>query len=396
MKTLAQLLEKDLVGARVLLRADLNVPMNENKVLDNTRILQHKKTINALVDKGAKVILLSHFGRPGGIRKRKFSLSPILGELRKTLSCEVGYIPDCVGTTAVWGVNRSKNQVLLVENTRFHPGESKNDPNFAKELAKLGDFYVNDAFSVSHRAHASTSGIASILPSFAGLALTREIEELEKYLTKPALPALAIIAGSKITGKSSKVGLLLKLLKQMNVVAIGGAMANTFLIALGKMKNVSANIDEEAIEIAKNVMATAEKVGCKIVLPIDVVAALNINHTEGAKNCSLDEIPDGWGCFDIGTKSINAIEAEIDLAKTILWNGPLGAFETEPFNNSSFAIAKKIAASEAISVAGGGETVGAINLAQSTRGFSYISTAGGAFLSWLKREPLPALEALRD
>ena len=393
MKTINQLLQQDLRGKRVLMRCDLNVPFADKEVLDPTRILQHKKTIDALIGAGAKVIMLSHFGRPRWKKRKKFSLCQILPALKKNLEHDIDFIPSAIGEAACWTIQYSQKNLLLAENTRFHLGEVRNLPEFAEKLAALGDYFVNDAFSIAHRAHASVVGITQHLPSFAGFALMAEVAQLDNYLAQPKRPALAIIGGAKIAGKAE---VLEKILPQMDVIAIGGAMANAFLVAQNKMSKQNTTFNDEDLAQAKSFLEQAEKQQTQILLPIDFVCAEKLQEDLDAQTYRLDNLPPNKGCFDIGAESVAAIAHQIEKAQTILWNGPLGAFEIKPFDKASVAIAKKIAASQTLSVAGGGETVSAINRAQASGGFTHISTAGGAFLAWLKQEPMPALEALEN
>ncbi len=399
MKTLHTLLKQNIKDKHILMRVDFNVPLVAGKILDKTRILQHKKTIDSLTQAGAKVILLSHFARPKGKKSAACSLVQLLPELKNTLGQDIDFIPAAIGETAAWAIRRSKKNIILAENTRFYKGETENDPLFAQELARNADYFVNDAFSVTHRVHASVVGVAKLLPAFAGLALVEEIAKIEKYLAAPQRPALAIIGGAKIT---SKVKMLKKILGRMDKVAIGGAMANAFLIALGKMDADSSTLDDEAISQARAVLDEAEKQNTPILLPVDFACAAKLEEGQKVENCALDKIPPHHGCFDIGTESLRAIEAEIEQAKTILWNGPVGAFEIKPFDRASVAIAKKIASSDGVSVAGGGETLsviqgviqGVIHNAEAESGFTHLSTGGGALLAWLEQEPLPALQVL--
>jgi phosphoglycerate kinase len=393
MKTLNQLLEKNLAGAKVLVRCDFNVPMAKRKVLDRTRILQHKKTIDALVAAGAKVILLSHFKNPGGKHIKNLSLTPILSTVREALSQEIDFISDCIGHAACWLINNSSKKVFLAENTRFHSAEENNCPNFAKDIAALGDFFVNDAFSVAHRNHASVLGVAELLPSFAGFALMAELEGVEKHLAKPKRPSLAILGGAKIKGK---IGLLRKLLPQMDEIAVGGAMANAFLVAQDKMSNRIAKVEDKFITRAGKILAEAQEQGTKILLPVDVVCAKKLEAGVETQTYPLAQIPNDVGCFDIGAESTKAIIEAISKAETILWNGPLGAFEIKPFDRASLLVASAVSRSPALSVAGGGETLNVIHLAESASGWTHLSTAGGAFLTWLEKKPMPALEVLID
>jgi phosphoglycerate kinase len=387
----------DLRGKRVLLRVDLNVPVKDGAVTDATRIERVAPTIRALSDKGAKVALLAHFERPKGKRVPEMSLAPIAPAVAAAVGLPVGFVDDCIGSEAERAVaNLGNGGIVLLENTRFHKGEEDNDPAFAKALAKVGDIYVNDAFSAAHRAHASTEGLAHLLPAFAGLAMQEELEALEKALGHPEHPVVAIVGGAKI---SSKLELLANLVRKVDALIIGGGMANTFLAAKGAEIGKSLN-EPDLQQTAKQIMQEAAGAGCAIVLPVDVVAAEAFAANAPHKTVAADQVPPDSMILDAGEKTVAAINAWIDKAKTLVWNGPLGAFEKEPFDRATVAAARHAAErtrdGKLLSVAGGGDTVAALNHSRVADDFSYVSTAGGAFLEWLEGKPLPGVEALRS
>jgi len=385
----------DVKGQRVLVRADLNVPVENGVVSDATRIERMAPAITEIADKGAKVILLSHFGRPKG-RDPKNSLKPVAAELAHTLKRPVKFADDCVGEVAERAVAALKpGEILCLENTRFHPGEEKNDPAFTAQLAKLGDIYVNDAFSVSHRAHASTEGLAHLLPAFAGRTLQAELEAFEKVLDKPTRPLAAIVGGAKI---STKLDLLGNLLARVDVLIIGGAMANTFLLALNK--NVGRSlVERDLIDTAQKIMDEAKAAKREIVLPVDAVVAEKLEPGVASRVVDIDRVGEKDMILDIGPRSIAFVVSSLARAKTLVWNGPFGAFETEPFDNGTVEVAEAAAelteAGKLVTVAGGGDTVAALNVAGVTDRLTYVSTAGGAFLEWLEGKPLPGVEVLR-
>jgi len=385
----------DVKGQRVLVRADLNVPVENGVVSDATRIERMAPAITEIADKGAKVILLSHFGRPKG-RDPKNSLKPVAAELAHTLKRPVKFADDCVGEVAERAVAALKpGEILCLENTRFHPGEEKNDPAFTAQLAKLGDIYVNDAFSVSHRAHASTEGLAHLLPAFAGRTLQAELEAFEKVLDKPTRPLAAIVGGAKI---STKLDLLGNLLARVDVLIIGGAMANTFLLALNK--NVGRSlVERDLIDTAQKIMDEAKAAKREIVLPVDAVVAEKLEPGVASRVVDIDRVGEKDMILDIGPRSIAFVVSALARAKTLVWNGPFGAFETEPFDNGTVEVAEAAAelteAGKLVTVAGGGDTVAALNVAGVTDRLTYVSTAGGAFLEWLEGKPLPGVEVLR-
>jgi phosphoglycerate kinase len=385
-----------LTGKRVLMRVDLNVPMENGRVTDATRIARVAPTIREVADKGAKVILLAHFGRPKGKREPKDSLEPVVPALAAALGREVAFAADCVGEAAAQAVAALKDgDVLLLENTRYHPGEEKNEAAFADALAANGDVYVNEAFSAAHRAHASTEGLAHRLPAYAGREMQAELEALTKGLESPQRPVIALVGGAKV---SSKIDLLENLVAKVDMLVIGGGMANTFLHAQGKSVGKSL-CEKDLAETATRILAAAEKAGCRIILPVDAVAATEFKAQAPHETVSVDAVPETSMILDAGPRSVAEIDAAIDGAKTLVWNGPLGAFELAPFDASTVAAARHAAArtkaGQLVSVAGGGDTVAALNHAGVAQDFTYVSTAGGAFLEWLEGKALPGVEALR-
>jgi phosphoglycerate kinase len=386
----------DLADKRVLLRVDLNVPVKDGKVTDATRIEAVVPTIREIADKGGKVILLAHFGRPKGAPDPQFSLAQVRPALATALDRPVDFATDCIGPAAAAKVGQmSPGDVLLLENTRFHREEEKNEPGFVDALAALGDIYVNDAFSAAHRAHASTEGLARRLPAYAGRAMQKEIEALEQALGSPERPLVAVVGGAKV---STKIELLENLVAKVDALVIGGGMANTFLAAKGVAIGRSLNEPDHA-ETARRIMAAAEKAGCAIVLPVDAVVAAEFKEGAASRTVAIDAVPADQMILDIGPKSVEAVNAWFDKARTVVWNGPLGAFEVKPFDQATVAAARHAAAltraGRLLSVAGGGDTVAALNLAGVTGDFSCVSTAGGAFLEWMEGKALPGVEALR-
>jgi phosphoglycerate kinase len=386
----------DVTGKRILVRVDLNVPMADGKITDLTRIERVAPTMTELADKGAKVILLAHFGRPKDGPDASMSLKPVAAAVGDVIGRKVGFAEDCIGDKATFAIAAMKNgDILCLENTRFHKGEEKNDPAFVAELAANGDIFVNDAFSAAHRAHASTEGLAHHLPAYAGRTMQAELEALEKGLGRPVRPVVAIVGGAKV---SSKIDLLQNLVKKVDALVIGGGMANTFLAAQGI--NVGKSLCEyDLAETAKAILAEAKKAGCAIVLPVDGVIAKEFKA--GADNVTVDvnNIPSDGMMLDVGPKSVKAITGWIEKANTLVWNGPLGAFEIAPFDAATVAAAKAAAAEtkagRLTSVAGGGDTVAALNHAGAADDFTYISTAGGAFLEWMEGKVLPGVEVLK-
>ncbi|WP_460450551.1 phosphoglycerate kinase [Alsobacter sp. SYSU BS001988] len=386
----------DLSGKRVLLRVDLNVPMENGKVSDATRIERVLPTIREIADKGGKVILLAHFGRPKG-RDLKETLRPVAAVVAEHLGRPVGFAEDCVGPAAKAAVDGMKpGDVVLLENTRFHPEEEKNDPAFVKALAENGDIWVNDAFSAAHRAHASTEGLGHVLPAYAGRTMQAEVEALAKALDAPQRPVLAVVGGAKV---SSKLELLGNLVKKVDILVIGGGMANTFLAAQGKAVGKSL-CEKDLLDTARSILETAKGAGCEIVLPADATVAAEFKAHAANRVVSVDAVGPDDMILDIGPASIETVKGKLAQAKTLVWNGPFGAFELEPFDSGTNAVAREAArltkAGRLLSVAGGGDTVSALNHAGVADDFSYVSTAGGAFLEWLEGKPLPGVEILRS
>ncbi len=386
----------DVAGKRVLVRVDLNVPMKDGAVTDATRIERILPTIRAIADRGGRAILLAHFGRPKGKADPSQSLAPIVPVLSEMLGRPVGFAEDCVGPVADGIVaHMADGDVLLLENTRFHAGEEGNDDAFAAQLASLGDLYVNDAFSAAHRAHASTEGLAHHLPSYAGLTMQAELEALEKGLGNPEKPVIAIVGGAKV---STKIDLLQNLVTKVDCLVIGGGMANTFLAALGKDVGKSL-CEHELAGTANSIMEAAKGAGCTILLPVDAVVAREFKAGAANETVPVDRVPADAMILDVGPASVGAVNEWIDRAKTLVWNGPLGAFEITPFDHATMAAARHAAertrAGALVSVAGGGDTVAALNQAGVAGDFTYVSTAGGAFLEWMEGKPLPGVDALR-
>ncbi|MEZ0221356.1 phosphoglycerate kinase [Tardiphaga sp. 1201_B9_N1_1] len=385
----------DVKGKRVLVRVDLNVPMDGGKVTDATRLERIAPTITEMSDKGGKVILLAHFGRPKG-RDDKNSLKPVAAALADVIKKPVAFADDCVGDVAAKAVGAMKDgDILCLENTRFHSAEEKNDPAFVAELAKLGDIWVNDAFSAAHRAHASTEGLGHKLPAYAGRTMQAELDALGKALDAPTKPVIAIVGGAKV---SSKIDLLENLVTKVDALVIGGGMANTFLHAQG-VKVGKSLCEKDLAATALRIIDKAEASGCAIILPVDAIVAFHFAANTPSHAYGLDAIPDEGMILDVGPQSIERINAAIDDAATLVWNGPVGAFEMTPFDRGTVSGAKHAAArtkaKKLISVAGGGDTVAALNHAGVADDFSYISTAGGAFLEWMEGKPLPGVEVLK-
>ena len=385
-----------LQGKRVLLRVDLNVPMEGGRVTDATRISRIVPTIREIADKGGRVVLLAHFGRPKGKPVASESLKPVVATLSEHLGRPVGFAEDCIGPAAAQAVSAlSDGDVLLLENTRFHAGEEKNDKGFTDELAANGDLYVNEAFSAAHRAHASTEGLAHVLPAYAGRLMQAELDALTKGLEAPTRPVIALVGGAKV---SSKIDLLQNLVAKVDMLVIGGGMANTFLHAQGKGVGKSL-CERDLAETAHRILAAAETAKCRIILPVDAVSAAEFKANAAHETVSVDAVPETGMILDAGPASVAEINAAIDEAATLVWNGPLGAFELTPFDAATVAAARHAAertkAGKLVSVAGGGDTVAALNHAGVGETFSYVSTAGGAFLEWLEGKELPGVEALR-
>lgn len=385
----------DIKGQRALVRVDLNVPMSEGRVTDTTRIDRILPTIRELSERGAIVALLAHFGRPKGQPVPDLSLKPVVVALAEKLGQPVAFADDCIGEQARRAVGSLvPGEVILLENTRFHGGDEANDEIFSRELAQLGDFYVNDAFSAAHRAHASTEGIVRHLPAYAGRAMQSELEALETALGSPKHPVVALVGGAKV---SSKIDLLENLVAKVDVLIIGGGMANTFLHARGI--DVGKSLCEASLaDTARKIEAAAEKAGCTLLLPVDAVVAETFAANAANRTVQLDAIGKNEMMLDVGPASIDAVNAAFESAATLVWNGPLGAFEIEPFDRATVAAARKAADltknGQLTSIAGGGDTVAALNHADAAADFTYISTAGGAFLEWLEGKTLPGVAAL--
>jgi len=394
-KSFRTLDDADVKGKRVLVRVDLNVPMDQGRVTDTTRLERIAPTITEISDKGGKVILLAHFGRPKG-RDAKDSLKPVAAELAKVIKRHVGFAEDCIGEPAEKAVAAMKDgDILCLENTRFHKEEEKNDPAFVAQLATLGDLWVNDAFSAAHRAHASTEGLGHKLPAYAGRTMQAELDALDKALEAPKKPVIAIIGGAKV---STKIDLLENLVKKVDALVIGGGMANTFLHAQGI--NVGKSLAEKDLApTALRILEKAEAANCAIILPVDAVVAYHFEANAPSHAYGLDAIPADGMILDVGPQSIERIHAAIDDAATLVWNGPVGAFELTPFDRGTVVAAKYAAQrtklGKLVSVAGGGDTVAALNHAGVGGDFTYVSTAGGAFLEWMEGKPLPGVEVLR-
>ena len=387
--------QADLSQKRALVRVDFNVPMQDGAVSDDTRLRAALPTIERLRAGGAKVILLAHFDRPKGKRVASMSLAPIAGPLAALLGVPVAFADDCIGQEAETAVAAMKaGDVLLLENLRYHSGEEANDPAFAKAMARLGDLYVNDAFSAAHRAHASTEGLARLIPAYAGEAMRRELEALEKALGKPERPVLGIVGGSKV---STKLDLLKNLVTRLDRLAIGGGMANTFLFAQGW--DVGASYCEKDLaDTAREIMSLAAASGCELLLPIDIVVAEKMEPGAPARTRALGAIESDERILDAGPQSVARLIAAMEASKTLIWNGPLGVFEMSPFDRATVAAAKaaaKLTQSGAlVAVAGGGDTVSALNHAGVAADLTFVSTAGGAFLEWMEGKTLPGVAAL--
>ncbi|MDB5507596.1 MAG: phosphoglycerate kinase [Hyphomicrobiales bacterium] len=388
--------QADVAGKRVLLRVDLNLPMENGRISDATRIERIVPTIRELVGRGARIVLLAHFGRPKNGPDEANSLKPIAAALGEHVGQPVAFAADCVGPQAEAAVSALKEgQILLLENTRFHKGEETNDPVFVAELAKLGDVYVNDAFSAAHRAHASTEGLAHKLPAFAGRGMQAELDALTAALETPKRPVAAVVGGAKV---STKLELLGNLSRKVDYIIIGGGMANTFLAAQGKKVGKSL-CEKDLVDTALSVIAQAKAGGCEIVLPVDAVVAQEFKAHAAHRVVDVDHVLDDEMILDLGPKSASRVDAILRTCKTLVWNGPFGAFELQPFDAGTNEVARVAAdltqAGSLVTVAGGGDTVSALNQSGAGDRFTYISTAGGAFLEWLEGKVLPGVEALR-
>lgn len=384
----------NVTGKRVIVRADLNLPMKDGKITDMTRLERLLPTLSELTQKNARVVVLSHFGRPEG-REQKYSLAPIAAALGNAINSEVRFVSDCVGADANAAVASLKDgEMLVCENLRFHKEEEKNDPAFAAQLAELGEIYINDAFSVSHRAHASVHGLAQKLPRAAGRMMEAELRALDTALEHPQAPVMAIAGGSKV---STKLDLLNNIIPRVQKLVLGGAMANTFLFAQGL--NVGSSMcEKDMVETVKEILATAEKYGCEIILPTDAQLADGVKSDANIRTAKISDIQGNEMILDFGPESLARVEKILGECKTLLWNGPLGVFEVSPFDKGTVEVARFAAAQtksgKLLSIAGGGDTAAAMNHAGVMDQFTYISTAGGAFLEWLEGKTLPGVAAL--
>ncbi len=386
----------DITGKVALVRVDLNLPMQDGTVTDDTRVRASMPTILELADKGAKVLLLAHFGRPKGARNSEQSLSMVVGAVQDVLGREVMFVPEVAGEVVEQSIGILRpGDIAILENTRFWPGEEKNDPELARAIAANGDFYVNDAFSAAHRAHATTEGLARLLPAYAGRSMQAELEALEKALGKPERPVAAVVGGAKV---SSKLDVLKHLVGQVDHLIIGGGMANTFLAARGV--NVGKSLCEhELTGTTEEILEAADKSGCTVHLPYEVVVSREFAANPASlRECNVHEVADDEMILDVGASAVEALADVLKTCRTLVWNGPMGAFETEPFDKATVALARTAAAltreGSLVSVAGGGDTVAALNHAGVAKDFSYISTAGGAFLEWMEGRELPGVAAL--
>jgi len=385
----------DVRGKRILVREDLNVPMADGRVTDDTRLRAAAPTLSELADKGAKVLVLAHFGRPKGERTPDMSLAMIAAPLGAVLGREVVFIDDCAGDEAAAAVGKlADGSIAVLENTRFHKGEEKNDPALVAQMAKLGDAYVNDAFSAAHRAHASTEGLAHLLPAYAGRSMQAELEALEKALGRPEHPVAAVVGGAKV---STKLDVLKHLVSRVDHLIIGGGMANTFLAARGV--DVGKSLCEHDLkDTALEILDAADKVSCTVHLPYDVVVAKEFKANPPTRTVNVHEVAADEMILDVGPAAVEALGDALKTCRTLVWNGPLGAFEIPPFDAATVALAKTAAAltkgGSLISVAGGGDTVAALNHAGVADDFSFVSTAGGAFLEWMEGRELPGVKAL--
>ena len=391
----ATLDDAELAGRRALVRVDLNVPMEDGRVTDATRIERVLPTIREMAEKGAKVVLLAHFGRPKG-RDVKNSLKQVVPALAHALGQPVTFVDDCIGEDVAKAVAAAKNgDVLLLENTRFHAGDEKNDAGFVTALAANGDLFVNDAFSAAHRAHASTEGLAHVLPAFAGRTMQAELEALSAGLDNPKKPVMAIVGGAKV---STKLDLLGNLVNKVDVLAIGGGMANTFLAARGVAVGKSL-CEHDLVATAREIEAKAKAAGCEIMLPVDALVAREFRANPGHRVAPIDDVAADEMILDAGPLSVAEVVLKLDSMRTLVWNGPFGAFELTPFDTATVTVAKaaaeRVKAGKLVAVAGGGDTVAAMNHAGVADDLNYVSTAGGAFLEWLEGKPLPGVEALK-
>ena len=386
----------EMTGKRVLIRVDLNVPMQDGRVTDDMRLRAVKETVQDVLAAQGKPILLAHFGRPKGQREQSMSLAPIVDDLSTAIDAPIFFVPDCIGKVATTSIEMiGPEGVILLENTRFHKGEEANETEFVNALAELGDVYVNDAFSTAHRAHASTEGLAHLMPAAAGRLMQKELEALTSALGSPERPVIAVVGGAKV---STKLELLGNLCNRVDQIVIGGGMANTFLAAMGAEVGKSL-CEAEMINTARQIMSKASQAGCEIVLPSDFVVAKEFKASAASEVVSSIKCPSDAMILDAGPASVAEIMKRFEAAKTIVWNGPLGAFEITPFNAATDAAALKAAeltkAGAVLTVAGGGDTVAALNASGAGADFTYLSTAGGAFLEWMEGKNLPGVAALK-
>ncbi|MEM6902074.1 MAG: phosphoglycerate kinase [Pseudomonadota bacterium] len=394
-KTLDDLLNNDIGGKTVLVRGDLNVPMQDGLITDTTRLERLAPTLTRLSEAGAKTVVLSHFGRPKGSADLKFSLRPVAKGLAEWVAGDVAFAADCVGPEAETAItDLPPGGILVLENLRFYPGETENDDGFADRLAALGDVYVNDAFSAAHRAHASTTALAKRLPAFAGLLMAAELSALGQALEQPERPVVALVGGAKV---STKLDLLQNLVTKVDVLVLGGGMANTFIAAAEGAIGKSL-FEPDKLDAARAVQAAADAANCHILLPRDGVIAGALAPNQETDVVPSDQVPEGQMILDIGPQSVADIDAALRRAKTVVWNGPMGAFETAPFDAGTIAVGRTVAAltsaGDILSVAGGGDTVAALAHADIEQDISYVSAAGGAFLEWLEGKELPGVVAL--
>jgi phosphoglycerate kinase len=386
----------DIKGRRVFVRVDLNVPMADGRVTDETRLRALLPTVSELADKGAKVLLLAHFGRPKGAKHSEMSVSMVLDALQEVLGREVMFVPEIAGDIVAQSIGiLADGDIALLENTRFWPGEEQNDPELARAVAANGDLYVNDAFSAAHRAHMSTEGLAHILPAYAGRSMEAELKALEAALGSPEHPIAAVVGGAKV---SSKLDVLNNLVKQVDHLIIGGGMANTFLAARGI--NVGKSLCEHDLaDTANAILDAADVAGCTVHLPYDVVTSLEFRANPPVRTVNVHEVAADEMILDVGPAAVEALADVLKTCRTLVWNGPLGAFEMEPFDAATVSLARTVAAltreGSLVSVAGGGDTVAALAHAGVTGDFTFVSTAGGAFLEWMEGKPLPGVDALK-
>jgi phosphoglycerate kinase len=385
----------DIKGKRVFVRVDLNVPMADGRVTDETRLRALLPTVSELADKGAKVLLLAHFGRPKGAKHSEMSVSMVLDALQEVLGREVMFVPEIAGDIVAQSIGiLADGDIALLENTRFWPGEEQNDPELARAVAANGDYYVNDAFSAAHRAHMSTEGLAHILPAYAGRSMEAELKALEAALGSPEHPVAAVVGGAKV---SSKLDVLNNLVKQVDHLIIGGGMANTFLAARGI--NVGKSLCEHDLaDTANAILDAADVAGCTVHLPYDVVTSVEFRANPPVRTVNVHEVAADEMILDVGPAAVEALADVLKTCRTLVWNGPLGAFEMEPFDAATVSLARTAAAlmreGSLVSVAGGGDTVAALVHAGVTEDFTFVSTAGGAFLEWMEGKPLPGVDAL--